>query len=249
MAVALLRDRYKNDHGLSTAELRVFSQNGEDGVLAEIFARIGTEQRFFVEFGVGTGVECNTRFLAEVLGWSGVYFEVDSNRFESLALRLGNRPDVVVAQRMVTPANINEEFAAAAVPPEFDLLSIDVDGQDYWIWEALRGYSPRVVVVEYNSGLAAEESRVEPKSSRVLGSHRFLRSLARRDPSAGGEEGLPPRALRTGRGQRLLCARRPCSTIHSSATATRTELRLSRDSASQRNRGIRSSRATGGRRQ
>ena len=167
LAVALLRDRYKDDDGLSAAELCVFSQNGEDGVLAEIFSRIGVEKRFFVEFGVEDGVECNTRFLAEVLGWSGVYFECDPDGFEALAQRLSNRPDLSVAQRMMTPANINEEFAAAGVPGEFDLLSVDVDGQDYWIWEALEGYSPRVVVIEYNSGLAAEESRVEPKTSRA----------------------------------------------------------------------------------
>ena len=163
LAIASLRERY-NDDGLSAAELRVFSQNGEDGVLAEIFSRIGVEARFFVEFGVGSGVECNTRFLAEVLGWSGVYFECDPRGFDALSRRLDNRPDITIAQRLVTPANVNDEFAAADVPVEFDLLSIDVDGQDYWIWEALDGYSPRVVVIEYNSSLAADERLVEPKN-------------------------------------------------------------------------------------
>ena len=163
LAIASLRERYHDD-GLSAAELRVFSQNGEDGVLAEIFSRIGVEARFFVEFGVESGVECNTRFLAEVLGWSGVYFECDPRGFDTLSRRLDNRPDITIAQRMVTPANINDEFAAADVPAEFDLLSIDVDGQDYWIWEALDGYAPRVVVIEYNSSLAADERLVEPKN-------------------------------------------------------------------------------------
>src|SRR3974390_384214 len=75
LAIALMRDRRQHDGDLSASELRVFSQNGEDGVLGEIFARIGADHRFFVEFGVEDGVECNTRFLAEVLGWSGVYIE------------------------------------------------------------------------------------------------------------------------------------------------------------------------------
>jgi hypothetical protein len=167
LAIAWLRDRYKHDEGLSAAELRVFSENGEDGVLAEIFSRIGIEKRFFVEFGVGNGIECNTRFLAEVLGWSGVYFESDRGPFEALAQRLSNRPDIAVAQQVVTPANINDLFAAAAVPTEFDLLSIDVDGQDYWIWEALEEHSPRVVILEYNSSLAAEERLVERRGSHV----------------------------------------------------------------------------------
>jgi hypothetical protein len=148
---------------LSAAELRVFSQNGEDGVLAEIFAQIGVGDRFFVEFGVEDGVECNSRFLAEVRGWSGVYFEADSGAYESLATRLANRQDIQTVHAPVTPENVNELFGAAGVPRSFDLLSIDIDGQDYWVWEALRGFEPRVVVVEYNAGLPATERLVEEK--------------------------------------------------------------------------------------
>jgi len=148
---------------LSAAELRVFSQNGEDGALAAIFAHIGVEGRVFVEFGAEDGVECNTRFLAEVLGWSGVYFEADPDYHQSLATRLANRPDIQTLHAAVTPENITALFAAAAVPRSFDLLSIDVDGQDYWVWKALRGYEPRVVVIEYNAGLPATARLVEPR--------------------------------------------------------------------------------------
>jgi hypothetical protein len=166
LALSALRARYRDSgDGLAATELRVFSQNGEDGVLAEIFARIGAESRFFVEFGVESGVECNTRFLAEVMGWSGVYFECDAHSFDALSKRLENRPDITVAQRMLTPENVSAEFAAAGVPSDFDLLSIDVDGQDYWIWEAVEGFNPRVVVIEYNSSLAAEQRLVEPKAA------------------------------------------------------------------------------------
>jgi hypothetical protein len=163
-ALALLAMRY-GFKGLSAAELRVFSQNGEDGVLAEIFSKIGTTNQFFVEFGVQDGLECNTRLLMEVLGWSGVYFEPDGNSFSRLSERLQNRDDVATFREFVTPDNVNTLFAQAAVPVELDLLSIDIDGQDYWVWEALDGFRPRVVVIEYNTALPVEPRVVETKGA------------------------------------------------------------------------------------
>lgn len=164
-AIATLTDRYGYDT-LAAAELRVFSQNGEDGVIAEIFHRIGTTNRFFVEFGIDTGLECNTRFLADVLGWSGVYFEPDPRGFEMVNARLAPRDDLVVVNSAVTPTNADELFAAAAVPDEADLMSIDVDGQDYWIWEAMTS-SPRVVIIEFNAAL--EDRKVEPLGTPYSG--------------------------------------------------------------------------------
>lgn len=161
-AIARLASRYGYT-ALSAAEVRVFSQNGEDGVLAEIFSRIGTTNQFFVEFGVQDGLQCNTRFLMEVLGWSGVYFEPNPQTFSRLADRLANRADVLTFQETVTPENANAVFARVGVPTEPDLLSIDIDGQDYWVWEALDDYRPRVVIIEYNSKLPAEARLVETK--------------------------------------------------------------------------------------
>ncbi len=159
-AIALLVQRYGYD-AMSGAELRVFSQNGEDGVLAEIFSRIGTTNRFFVEFGVQTGVECDTRFLMEVLGWSGVYYEPDPKAFVGLSTRLANRHDIRTVRAFLTPANVEDFFSQADVPREPDLVSIDIDGQDYWIWDALETYRPRVIVIEYNSSLPSEARLVE----------------------------------------------------------------------------------------
>ena len=164
--LSLLAQRYDFSDNLAGAELRVFSQNGEDGVLGEIMRRIGVEQRFFVEFGVGDGTQCNTRFLSEVLGWSGVYFEIDESDFERLQRRFAPRDDVATLQHAVTPENVNELFAAAGVPTELDVLSIDIDGQDYWVWKALDGYRPRVVIIEYNAAIPASERLVEPLGHR-----------------------------------------------------------------------------------
>jgi hypothetical protein len=159
-AIATLTSRYGGSTELAASELRVFSQNGEDGVLAAIFARIGTTNRYFVEFGVEDGIECNTRFLMDVLGWSGLYLEPSNTSFAELSERLAPRADVTVRHAAVTPQNVNELLASA--PDGFDLLSIDVDGQDYWIWEAIEN-RPRVVVIEYNATLDPLSRKVEPE--------------------------------------------------------------------------------------
>jgi hypothetical protein len=162
LTLAEIRRRYGSAaETLSQAELKVFSQNGEDGVIAEIFSAIGLTNQFFVEFGGWTGEECNTRLLAEVFGWSGVYLERDPVWAEQLAQRYSNNESVRVSCAEVTSKNVNEVFDRAQVPSEFDLLSIDVDGQDYWIWRALEGYCPHVVVIEYNSAIPRGSKLVE----------------------------------------------------------------------------------------
>ncbi|MGZ4704841.1 MAG: hypothetical protein ACXWCM_08235, partial [Acidimicrobiales bacterium] len=164
-AIAELDRRHGyRSRSLSAAELRVFSQNGEDGVLAEIFERIGEGDRFFVEFGAEEGLEGNSRFLREVLGWRGVYIEADPELHQRLAARID--PDTcTVVRSLVTPDNIESLLEQAGVPDAFDLLSIDIDGQDYYVWEALTRHRPRVVVIEYNSGLTAGRSQVEPRGA------------------------------------------------------------------------------------
>jgi hypothetical protein len=148
---------------LTAWELRAFSQNGEDGVLAEILARIGAPVRSFVEFGVESGREGNCVFLADVAGWSGVFMEADETHFAELERKYRTAERITTLKAMVTPGNVQELFERAGVPAEPALLSIDVDGADYWIWEALADYRPRVVVIEYNSALAPERRLVQPR--------------------------------------------------------------------------------------
>ena len=118
-----------------------YSQNGEDGVLDAIFAIIGTTNRYLVEFGAADGSECNSRHLIEHRGWAG--------------LRMDGRepaPRSDIRQAFVTAENIEELFDRFGVPEHFDLLSIDIDGNDYWVWKAIERHRPRVVVIEYNAG-------------------------------------------------------------------------------------------------
>ena len=125
---------------LSAFERRIYSQNGEDGVIAEIFRRIGTGPRFAVEFGVGDGSECMTRCLFEQ-GWDVLQMDA----------RAGPPP---VKHERITAENVNALFAKYGVPHGLDLLVIDIDGNDFWVWKAIdNAYQPRLVVVEYNASI------------------------------------------------------------------------------------------------
>ena len=147
---------------LTPYELRVFSQNGEDGLLAEILARVGVSERFFIEFGVESGREGNCVYLADVAGWRGLFMDCDEHFFVALQRKYRAGDRVRTTHAMVTPENVQELFAAAGVPREPDVLSIDVDGRDYWIWESIEDYRPRVLVIEYNSALDPRRRLVQP---------------------------------------------------------------------------------------
>ena len=114
---------------------------------------IGSAQsnRFFVEFGIESGREGNCVFLADVLAWSGLFIEAEEQHFSELSDKYAANTAVRTLRANVTPQNIEQLFADAGVPSEPDLLSIDIDGQDYWVWEALEEYRPRILVIEYNA--------------------------------------------------------------------------------------------------
>jgi hypothetical protein len=148
---------------LTEHEIRCFSQNGEDGVIAEILARIGCGREFFVEFGVEDGREGNCVFLADVLGWNGLFIEADRAKCAALARKYSGVPGVTTLNVTVTPENIEGLLAHAGAPSEPTVLSVDVDGNDYWIWQAVERYHPRVVVIEYNAGLPPGCQLVQPR--------------------------------------------------------------------------------------
>jgi hypothetical protein len=133
---------------------KIYSQNDQDGIVREIFRRIGTRTRFFVEFGVGNGMENNT--LALLLeGWSGAWMEADQRLATAIRDSFASLPDRRLRFKCttVTAETIESLLSELDVPDEPDLLSIDIDGNDYWVWKAINRYRPLVVVAEYNGGL------------------------------------------------------------------------------------------------
>jgi len=151
-----------SDVSLTGFELRAFSQNGEDGALAEILRRVGAPSQYFVEFGVESGREGNCVYLADVAGWRGLFMEAGDAMYRLLARKYAAEERVHTIQARVTAHNVEQLFAQADVPDAPDVVSIDVDGQDYWIWEAIERYRPRVVVIEYNSALDPSRNLVQP---------------------------------------------------------------------------------------
>lgn len=139
-----------NPKWLGAFEKQIYSQNGEDGIIAEIFRRIGTSTKIFVECGVSDGLECNTTaLLAE--GWTGYWAEMDPHFVkvikDKFAPLLGRKLQLL--ETFLTAENV--ESTLAKVPKGIDLLSIDIDGNDYWLWKAIKTIDPRVVVIEYNA--------------------------------------------------------------------------------------------------
>ncbi len=121
-------------------EKQVRSQFGEDGVLQRIFDVIGATNRRFVEFGAWDGEHLsNTAHLRQDHGWQGLLME-GSDRADG----------ELVKREFVSAENVEALFDKYGVPESFDLLSIDIDGNDWWVWKAIGRYRPRVVVVEYN---------------------------------------------------------------------------------------------------
>lgn len=140
---------------LCAHEALVNSQNGEDGIIAEIFRRIGMTDRVFVEIGIGDGMENNSAFLL-AQGWRGYWLD-GNDSFLPLARQLvADRPDRLAWHcGFVDRENVAGLLAGLGVPEEVDLMSLDIDQNTYHLWDGLRRYRPRVVVVEYNAAIPA----------------------------------------------------------------------------------------------
>ena len=157
-----LNPKYKDSNRLNKYEFSIRSQDGGDGIIAEIFKRIGTTNKKFVEFGVGDGLQNNTVYLL-MQGWSGIWFEGDSDRENNSKIRknlkifLDNK-QLSVFPEFITAENVEEIFTINNVEKELDLLSIDIDGNDYWVWNAINNFKPRVFVVEYNASYGPDLS-------------------------------------------------------------------------------------------
>jgi hypothetical protein len=147
--------RYRTKKRLNQFEYKLFSQFGEDGIIEEIFQRIGTKNKFFVEIGSGDGIENNTTNLL-TNGWQGIWIEADPSLCESAQDYFSEFIKVKrlkVIQLFITTKNASKTLLANNVPKELDLLSTDIDGNDYWILESLSGLNPRVISIEFNSSL------------------------------------------------------------------------------------------------
>lgn len=137
---------------LQDAEFKVFSQFGEDGIIQHLVRAVAPQQTTFVEIGTGDYRESNTRFLLQNDNWRGVVIDggEDHVRFV-LGSGLAWRYDVEPVSAFVTRENVNSLISDNGLSGEIGLLSVDVDGIDYWLWQAIDVVQPAIVVSEYNA--------------------------------------------------------------------------------------------------
>ena len=138
---------------LSETGFRCFSQFEEDGKLLFIFAVLGIAAGNFVDIGASDGINSNCANFALNFGWRGAFIDANPDKINRGREFYGQHPDSWAyppkfVHALVTRENINEVLKMAAVPADVDLMSIDIDGNDYWVWDAIECIVPKVVIIE-----------------------------------------------------------------------------------------------------
>lgn len=156
---------------LSQFSSNVASQFGEDGIIEKIMQIIGNTNKWCVEFGAWDGKHLsNTYNLIQNKEYSAVLIEPDTQKFETLKKNFKNNSRVHCMKKMVgynPPNHLDAILSETPIPKDFDLLSIDIDGNDFHVWQAMDSYRPKVIVIEYNPTIPNSIDFVQPKEPNV----------------------------------------------------------------------------------
>ncbi|HEX2579774.1 MAG TPA: hypothetical protein VHK67_05175 [Rhabdochlamydiaceae bacterium] len=135
---------------LSSYETSLYSQNGEDGILSKLFQLIEPTTRYCVEFGADEGFTNSNTYLLRKQEWNCLLLD-----------RMHENPNINLHKEFITAENITALFDKYNVPHDLDLLSIDIDYNDFYIWKALdEKFKPAVVLIEYNAAHLPLEDKV-----------------------------------------------------------------------------------------
>lgn len=149
----------------------VTSQCGEDGVIHRINELMPPKHRYCVEFGAWDGKRfSNCHNLLANAGWSGLMIEADPVKFQDLMKTFGDNDRVVKMNRFVGfegEDRLDSLLLEAGAPEDFDILSIDIDGCDYYVWESLRYFSPSLVIIEFNPSVPNDVIFVQDRTFEV----------------------------------------------------------------------------------
>ena len=153
--------------GMDSVGFQAHSQTDEDGILLFLFAVLGVSRKLCVEICAGNGIECNTANLILNHGWHGLLVDGNKKLVEDGARYYAKAKQTYVfpppfVHSWVTRAGVNDLLRANGFAGEIDFLSLDLDGIDYWIWEAIEAVTPRVVVVEYQDILGPDRACTVP---------------------------------------------------------------------------------------
>jgi hypothetical protein len=163
--------RYRSTKRLNRFEFQVFSKNGEDGIIEEIFNRIGVENMFFVELGVQKDTECNTTYLL-FKEWKGLWVVEEEDHIPAIkgsCQKILEEERLMLVPSLMNRENIEDLFHQAAIIAEPDLLSINSVDNGYHLWSAIGSYRPRVVIVQYNAIFRPGTNYVMPYRGKAIG--------------------------------------------------------------------------------
>lgn len=133
-------------------EFKVYSQNGEDGIIQFLIRNIEIPNKTFIEFGVHNYTESNTRFLLKNNRWSGLVIDGSNENINYIKSdQIYWQHNLKAECAFIDKDNINDLIKTNGLSGDIGLLSVDIDGNDYWVWEAINCISPRIVICEYNS--------------------------------------------------------------------------------------------------
>jgi len=136
---------------LSRLSPGLYAQGTEEAILGRLLERVPPTRRYCVDIGASDGLRnSNTALLLREQGWQGALVEASAHRFAQLRAHYGSADRVRLHHARIQPDTVDAWLAEAGVPSAPDLLSIDIDGNDYWVWQAIEACRPRIVVIEYN---------------------------------------------------------------------------------------------------
>lgn len=145
-------NKSKTSDNIQDYEFKVTSQTGEDGIIQYLINKIPIKNKIFVEFGVENYTEASTRFLLQNDNWSGLIIDGNKSYMDSVKnSTLGWKYDLKAVASFITKDNINQIIKDAEIEGEIGILSVDIDGNDYWVLDAIDCVNPQILIVEYNS--------------------------------------------------------------------------------------------------
>lgn len=165
----MLSRKHSSVKTFEESEFKVFSQFGDDGIIQYLIKNIKVSEDKFVEFGVEDYTESNTRFLLRYNNWKGLIIDGSLTHIEFIKnSSIYWRHDLTAVNSFITAENINQILEENGFGGKIGLLSVDIDGNDYWVWQAIHVTEADIVVAEYNSLFGADRSIVVPYKSNFV---------------------------------------------------------------------------------
>jgi hypothetical protein len=160
---SLLAKSVRTANSIKEAEFKVFSQFGDDGIIQFLINQLDIVNRTFVEFGVETYEESNTRFLLLNDNWRGLVIDGSKSNIDYIKSDpIYWRHELTAVESFITTKNIDQLLCEYGYKGKIGLLSIDIDGNDYWVWQAITAVDADIVVIEYNSLFGNERTITIP---------------------------------------------------------------------------------------